>query len=175
MHPGLNAYSPLGNHYPLLVGNLASGQGTSAQLHNEDIGGDALPKDPSLSDDWQRGKAEFLSIFPNVMMGVHADHIWTVYLLPNAHNETCERMDISYFQDGASDPAYETQRMKNRDRMLQIFEEDRAMVEGMQRGRLSSNFSGGALSPEMDQPAHRFNRIAADAIVRALDAAATSR
>jgi hypothetical protein len=53
--------------------------------------------------------------------------------------------------------------------MLKIFEEDRAMVEGMQRGRQSTAFDGGALAPEMDQPAHCFNKIAASAIIQALD------
>ena len=44
-----------------------------------------------------------------------------------------------------------------------------AMVEGMQRGRQSTAFDGGALAPEMDQPAHCFNKIAARAIIQALD------
>ncbi|MFT5506301.1 MAG: choline monooxygenase, partial [Gammaproteobacteria bacterium] len=64
---------------------------------------------------------------------------------------------------------YTNLRANNRDRMLEIFEEDRDMVEGMQRGRKSPAFNGGALSPSMDQPAHCFNRIVAKAVVDALE------
>ena len=78
-------------------------------------------------------------------------------------------MDLHYFGDGATSDRFADLRRNNRDRMLQIFEEDRAMVEGMQRGRQSTAFDGGALAPEMDQPAHCFNKIAASAIIQALD------
>ena len=169
VHPGLNSYSPLGIHYPLIIKGSASGQGSSAQEHSSAIGSEQLPKDPSMGEDWQKGKAEFLSIFPNVMIGVHADHIWTVYLLPNAPNETTERMDLNYFGNGATDPRFQELQTNNRERMLEIFEEDRDMVEGMQRGRLSPAFDGGALAPEMDGPAHCFNQIAANSFVDAID------
>ena len=169
VHPKLSAYSPLSIHYPLMIGSTAAGQGSKAQNHSLEIGEDALPKDPSMAGDWQDGKAEFLSIFPNIMIGVHADHIWTVYLLPIAHDETVERMDLHYFGGGATASEYEGLRLNNRDRMLEIFEEDRSMVEGMQRGRRSPIFAGGALSPEMDKPAHCFNKIVAEAVVSALD------
>jgi len=106
------------------------------------------------------------------MMGVHADHVWTVHLIPLSECKTFERMDLYYFGDGATSPIYKDLRSKNRDRMLNIFEEDRDMIEGMQRGRQSPAFQGGALSPGMDQPAHCFNRIVAKAVIDALDATA---
>lgn len=169
VHPKLNSYSPLGIHYPLVIEGSSSGQGSTGQQHSVEIGGDAMPNDPKLGQDWQNGKAEFLSIFPNVMIGVQADHIWTVYLLPNASDETVERMDLNYLGAGATDPKFEEMRLNNRDRMLEIFEEDRDMVEGMQRGRRSPSFDGGALAPEMDKPAHCFNQIVASHVVGALD------
>lgn len=170
VHPSLNSYSPLRDHYPLLIEGRASGQGTKGQLHAGEIGDAPLPRNPSLGEDWQQGRAEFLSIFPNVMMGVHADHVWVAYLLPQAADRTLEFMDLYYFEDGAEDPALADQRRNNRDRMFEIFKEDRMAVEGMQRGRASPAFTGGALSPTMDRPAHCFNRWMAGAIRDALDA-----
>ena len=168
VHPGLHSYSPLGQHYPLLIEGSAAGQGSRCQDHAGDIGEQTLPRNPNLGEDWQQGRAEFLSLFPNVMIGVHADHVWSVYLLPDAPDRCTERMDIHYFGDAATDPQYASLRSANRDRMLAIFEEDRAMVEGMQRGRQSPAFAGGALAPTMDTPAHCFNRLVAEAVLQAL-------
>jgi len=172
VHPDLNSYSPLRDHRPLLIEGSASGQVSLGQHHAGAIGETRLPYNPHLSQPFQQGRAEFLSIFPNIMMGVHADHVWTVHLIPLSECKTFERMDLYYFGDGATSPVYQDLRRKNRDRMLDIFEEDRDMIEGMQRGRQSPAFRGGALAPGMDQPAHCFNRIVAKAVVDALEATA---
>lgn len=37
-----------------------------------------------------------------------------------------------------------------------VFSEDIIAVEGMQQGRYSPGFGGGAFSPEMDKPTHFF-------------------
>jgi choline monooxygenase len=169
VHPGLNSYSPLRDHRPLLIEGSASGQISLGQHHAGAIGETRLPYNPNLSQPFQEGRAEFLSIFPNIMIGVHADHVWMVHLIPISETRTFERMDLLYFGEGATNPEYTTLRGNNRDRMLEIFEEDRDMVEGMQRGRKSPAFTGGALSPGMDQPAHCFNRIVAKAVVEALE------
>ncbi len=168
IHPGLNSYSPLRNHYPLNVEGRASGQGSVGQAHAAEIGHQALPKDPSLGKDWQGGRAEFLSIFPNVMTGVQADHVWVAYLLPTAADQTLERMDLYYIGDGATATEFEQHRTNNRDRMFEIFKEDQSVVEGMQRGRHSPAFDGGAFSPELDQPAHSFNKWMAEAVLGVL-------
>jgi choline monooxygenase len=172
VHPDLNSYSPLRDHRPLLIEGSASGQVSLGQHHAGAIGETQLPYNSHLSKPFQEGRAEFLSIFPNIMMGVHADHVWTVHLIPLSECRTFERMDLYYFGDGATSPVYKDLRSRNRDRMLDIFEEDRDMIEGMQRGRQSPAFKGGALAPGMDQPAHCFNRIVAKAVIDALEAAA---
>ena len=172
VHPDLNSYSPLRDHRPLLIEGSASGQISLGQHHAGAIGATRLPYNPHLSKPFQEGRAEFLSIFPNIMMGVHADHVWTVHLIPLSECRTFERMDLYYFGDGATSPVYKDLRSRNRDRMLDIFEEDRDMIEGMQRGRQSPAFQGGALSPRMDQPTHCFNRIVAKAVIDALEATA---
>lgn len=168
VHPALNSYSPLRNHYPLVLEGCAAGQGSIGQAHSGEIGDEPLPPNPHLSDDWQCGKAEFLSIFPNVMMGVQADHIWVAFLLPTAADQTEEYMDLYYLKEGATSTSFEKQRKNNRDRMLKIFEEDQHVVEGMHRGRMSPAFTGGVFTPAMDKPAHCFNRWIATAVQDAL-------
>ncbi len=168
VHPGLNSYSPLRNHEPMVIEGSAAGQRSIGQDHAGAIGDEQLPLYPGLSKPWYKGQAEFLSIYPNIMIGVQADHVWTVYLIPISADQTFERMDLYYFGEGATESKYTTLRSNNRDRMLEIYEEDREMVEGMQKGRQSPAFKGGALSPHMDRPAHCFNRIIAQAVMDAL-------
>jgi choline monooxygenase len=158
VHPGLNSYSPLRNHYPIVIDGSASGQGSIAQGHAAKIGNESLPKNPALGEDWQKGRAEFLSVFPNVMIGVQADHLWVAYLLPVTADRTEEYMDLYYVGQGAIESRFEEQRINNCERMFEIFKEDKEVVEGMQRGRQSPAFQGGALSPALDQPAHCFNK-----------------
>ena len=167
IHPSLNSYSPLGEHYPLMIEGCAAGQGSNSQDHAGEIGELTLPC-LDLGEDWYK-RAEFLSVFPNVMMGVHKDHFWTVYLIPEAPSRAFERMDIYYPGDGGTDPCYGDLRAANRDRMRDIFEEDRFVIEGMQRGRRSPAFTGGALSPAMDRPAHCFNKWAAQSVIAAME------
>ena len=64
VHPGLNSYSPLRNHYPLIVEGAASGQGSIEQAHSTVIGAHRLPTDPSLNAPWQRGRPSSSSVFP---------------------------------------------------------------------------------------------------------------
>ena len=166
IHPSLHSYSPLKEHYPLMIEGCAAGQGSNSQDHAGEIGETNLPR-ADLGENWHK-RAEFLSIFPNIMMGVHPDHYWTVYLIPEGPDKTYERMDLYYPGDGATNSRYANLRANNRDRMRDIFEEDRRVVEGMQRGRASPAFTGGALSPEMDQPAHCFNRWMANSVIDAV-------
>ena len=168
VHPSLHSYSPLRDHYPLIIEGRACGQGSANQDHSSEIGTLQLPKNPALDQRWQSGKAEFLSVYPNIMIGVQADHFWTVHLLPVSPSRTLERMDLHYFGEGATNAKYAELRANNCQRMLDIFEEDRAVVEGMQRGRHSPAFSGGALSPAMDKPAHCFNKIVAGEVLSAI-------
>ena len=44
----------------------------------------------------------------------------------------------------------------------QVFKEDVGVVEGMQQGRASSVFDGGAFSPAMDGPSHCFHKWVAE-------------
>ncbi|MEL6375199.1 MAG: aromatic ring-hydroxylating dioxygenase subunit alpha [Pseudomonadota bacterium] len=171
IHPKLQSYSPLAKHYPLLIDGRASGVGSHGQDHNGLMGDDVMPMTPGLSEPWQKGRAEFLSIFPNIMMGVHNDHIWCGMLLPQAHDHTLEYMELYYHGESATDPAYADARRMCRDRIYEVFLEDKEVVERMQTGRHSPAFQGGALSPALDEPSHALNAWMAGEIARVVDSA----
>ena len=92
-----------------------------------------------------------------MLLGIHADHFWIAYIQPVSAARTIEHIEIYYFDDTALGEAHEALRQINTEQWRSIFEEDRGVVEGMQRGRASPAFQGGVFSPVMDGPTHCFH------------------
>ena len=156
IHPGLNQYSRLEDHYNVAVDHHMAGQGSTAYRPTLSDDGRAFPEHPVLPEQWQ-GAAEYLALFPNVLFGVHADHFYTVVLEPLAPDRTREHFEIYYFDTAALGDDLADLRNANTRQWRGIFEEDRGVVEGMQAGRASPAFEGGVFSPVMDGPTHCFH------------------
>ena len=167
IHPGLNSYSRLEDHYNIELEGRFSGQGSVVYNPQLSVDGRAFPHFPDLPEHWL-DKAEYIALYPNVLFGIHADHFWSVCLIPLGPARTLERFEIYYLGDAVRGADYEDLRAANARQWQQIFEEDRGVVEGMQRGRASPAFSGGAFSPVMDGPTHCFHKWAAAGLLRAL-------
>jgi choline monooxygenase len=133
-----------------------SGQGSSCYRLAE-VAGNQLPRFP----DWpaaQQQTAEYLSLYPNVLLGVQVDHVFAIILHPLSHDRTLESLQLFFVGDDAVTQAY----AENRDNVLrawrEVFAEDVFAVEGMQQGRRSPGFGGGVFSTAMDGPTHHFHR-----------------
>lgn len=152
VHPGLNSYSRLEDHYHIQEPGLYSGQGTLVyrQLKTED--GRVFPDFEGLSEKWDTA-AEYIAAFPNVLLGVHRDHAFAIILQPEAQNRTSEHIHLFY---SAPDTDADL-RARNAKQWKVVFEEDVFVVEGMQRGRAAPGFDGGHFSPAMDGPTHLFH------------------
>ncbi|WP_415403159.1 aromatic ring-hydroxylating oxygenase subunit alpha [Tateyamaria sp. SN3-11] len=169
VHPGLNSYSRLEDHYHIEKPGNYSGQGTLVyrQLTGED--GNRFPDFDGLSDTWDTA-AEYITAYPNVLLGVHRDHTFAIILVPQGPGETVENIHLYYAQPD-TDPAL---RAQNTAQWKLVFEEDIFVVEGMQRGRHAPMFDGGRFSPAMDGPTHLFHAWVAERMAthRAQDQAA---
>ena len=169
VHPGLNSYSRLEDHYHIEASGRFSGQGTLVyrQLTGDD--GQTFPDFEGLSDKWDTA-SEYITAYPNVLLGVHRDHAFAIILVPQGPGRTVEHVHLFYAQPD-TDPAL---RAKNAEQWKTVFEEDIYVVEGMQRGRHSPGFDGGRFSPAMDGPTHMFHAWVAEhmAAHRAQDKAA---
>jgi choline monooxygenase len=156
VHPDLNTYSPLDAHYNLTVDPLASGQGTRVYDLTR---GDSEPL-PQFSEwDSERLKtAEYLSLYPNVLLGIQADHFFVILLMSEAVDQTRERLQFYYANTAATDGAYRARRESLHAAWGSVFAEDISVVEGMQRGRASPAFDGGLFTPLMDVPTHHFHQ-----------------
>jgi phenylpropionate dioxygenase-like ring-hydroxylating dioxygenase large terminal subunit len=161
VHPGLNSYSRLEDHYNIEIEGVTSGQGTLVYRQLQGDSGAVFPDYADLDPKWDAG-AEYLSIYPNVLLGVHRDHAFAIILRPNGPNQTEEFIHIYY----ATPDTDISLRQKNAEQWKVVFEEDIFVVEGMQRGRRAPGFDGGRFSPAMDGPTHCFHKWAAGRITR---------
>jgi choline monooxygenase len=152
VHPGLNSYSPLDQHRNI-VSETYSGQ--QSTCYTPDIS-EAFPDAPDLPPFWDTG-AEYISLFPNVLLGLHRDHYYAALIQPDGPGRTVERFEIFYFDETVRDERFATARAANHELWQSVFAEDQDAVEGMQRGRHSPGFDGGVFSPAMDPPTHAFH------------------
>ena len=166
IHPGLNSYSRLEDHYNIVQPGKFSGQGTVVYNPTLEDNGRVFRDFPDLSDKWDTG-AEYIALFPNVLLGVHRDHFYGIMLEPKGLDQTTEHIEIFYTCEEDAGSEAETLRKKNAVMWKDIFIEDIFVVEGMQRGRKASNFDGGKFSPVMDEATHCFH----DWTARQFDAA----
>ena len=169
IHPGLNSYSRLEDHYHIEEPGHFAGQGTKVyrQITGED--GSVFPDFANLGAFWDEG-AEYIAAFPNVLFGAQRDHAFAMLLMPVGLDRTLEMTEIYYPFDPAEHPEHAALIEGNAAQWKEVFEEDIFVVEGMQKGRHGPEFDGGKFSPVMDNPTHTFHHWAASNLSRHRDA-----
>ena len=165
VHPGLNSYSKIEDHYHIQgLPNRFAGQGTT--VYNPRLKGkEKFPCFPN----WPQAKhhiAEYVALFPNVMLGIHKDHYYAFWLEPVNYKYTIEHMEIYYVgEKAANSKKFKSLRKKNYKLWKGVQSEDLNIIEGMQEGRNSPSYNGGNFSPIMDNPTHHFHKWVATNIV----------
>ena len=158
VHPNLNSYSKISDHYHIQgLPNRFAGQGTT--VYNPSFKGNkSFPCFPFWSNE-KVNYAEYVALFPNIMLGIHKDHYYVYWLEPIDYNITKEHMEIYYVGDEAAlSDEYKYLREQNYKQWHNIQSEDLSIIEGMQEGRYSPAYNGGNFSPIMDNPTHHFNK-----------------
>lgn len=156
VHPGLNSYSRLEDHYHIEAPRRFSGQGTRVYRPMLAPDGSRFPVFDGLSARWNEA-AEYIALYPNVLLGVHKDQTFAIVLEPVDHQNTVERVQIFYASEAVTGDEWAEMRQRNAAMWKQVFEEDIFVVEGMQAGRHAIAFDGGRFSPVMDSPTHCFH------------------
>lgn len=156
IHPGLNSYSKLQDHYDIVQAGHHSGQGSRKYRQLRDEDGLAFPDFDGLDPLWDEA-GEYVALYPNALLGVHRDHAFAMILKPESHERTTERVALLYTEAGANSPAYAELRERNAALWQGVFEEDIGVVQGMQAGRHGRWFDGGKFAPAMDAPTHAFH------------------
>jgi choline monooxygenase len=156
VHPALNEYSRLEDHYCFSDAAEFAGQGSLAYRLSE-VAGTRLPRLPQWPGE-RTHLAEYPALYPNVLLAFQADHAFAVILTPVSPACTLEEVRIFYVGDGAHADRYAGCRAATQAAWNGVFREDVFAVEGMQQGRASPGYQGGVFSPVMDEPTHHFNR-----------------
>ena len=165
VHPGLNSYSKIEDHYHIQgLPNRFAGQGTV--VYNPRFEGkEKFPCFPN----WPKNKeniAEYVALFPNVMLGIHKDHYYAYWLEPINHELTLEHMELYYVgEEAANSKKFESLRKQNHKQWEDIQKEDVDIIQGMQIGRNSPVYNGGNFSPVMDNPTHHFHKWVAQNLI----------
>ena len=165
VHPGLNSFSKIDDHYHIQgLPNRFAGQGTvvyNPRFENDE----EFPTFPG----WNKKKeryAEYVALFPNVMLGIHKDHYYAYWLEPISHNYTKEHMEVYYVgEEAALSNKYKSLREQNYKQWHSIQSEDLMIIEGMQEGRNSPVYNGGNFSPVLDNPTHHFHKWVATSLI----------
>ena len=156
VHPELNRYSRLEDHYNILIGDRVAGQGSLA-YNLSDVAGTRLPQFPEWPAEKIR-QAEYLAFYPNVLIGLQADHAFAMIVEPVSARK--RRWSICVFSMSGM-RLLRDEYAPSREAVLEswrvVFGEDVFAVEGMQKGRHSPGYAGGHFSPEMDIPTHHFH------------------
>ncbi len=165
IHPDLNSYSRLQDHYNIIDHDGYAGQGSDVYDPQIADDGRQFPSFANLSAKWDKG-AEYCAFFPNVLLGVHHDHAYAIILTPAGPSRTIERIELYYAAEDAAHEAYADMRAVNTAMWKKIFEEDIEVVEGMQSGRHAPLYDGGKFSSIMDTPTHHFHKWVANGMLR---------
>ena len=158
IHPELNKVSNIEDHYHIedINGNF-SGQGSNKYVQQFE-GNRSFQTFPNWPSELSQN-SEYVSLFPNVMLGIHIDHFYAFWLEPLENDKTREHFEMYYVGDeSATSDKYKEIRKKNFLFWQEVMSEDITAIEGMQKGRASPAYNGGNFSPIMDTPTHMFHK-----------------
>ena len=161
-HPTLNKASKMEVHYSM-VEDLYLGQGS--HVYDPKTAGHAeLPRFPGLTKA-QQTVAEYPTLLPNLMLGIHPDYLFVFGVDPVAPDRTAESFHFYFIGDAATSPDLAPARERVMEFWTKTNREDMAMVEGMQIGRLSPGYHDGRFSPYHEVTTHEFQRRIANRLV----------
>ncbi|MGB3291777.1 MAG: aromatic ring-hydroxylating dioxygenase subunit alpha [Phormidesmis sp.] len=163
VHPALNSLSRMEDHFGFDVGDTHVGQG-SLVYNSGAIKGKSLPTFPNLAATNKQTIAEYITVFPNLMLGVHPDYFLVFIVNPLSADESLERMVFYFVGDEAMTPENEALRHLPIDLWKVTNDEDIEMIERMQVGRKSPGFDGGYFSPELEKTVYRFQQKVAEVV-----------
>jgi phenylpropionate dioxygenase-like ring-hydroxylating dioxygenase large terminal subunit len=156
VHPELNVTSSIEDHYHIEEKGYFSGQGSHVYNQIKDEIGNVFPDFENLSEKWDT-TSEYIALYPNVLLGVHRDHFFSIIIEPLSTSKTVEHVSLYYSKNPSEMPELEKLIDTNASFWKTVFSEDIGVVEGMQRGRNGLMFDGGKFSPVMDSATHCFH------------------
>ena len=158
VHPALNQVSSIKHTLHITDGLRHVGVGSRNFAPPPVTPDHLLPTFPGLSGD-QLTRAEYIELFPNIMIGVHYNHVYGFILEPRGVDYTVERFEFFFIGDEAMVPELSAARAQMIDLINLVNGEDIDIVQRLHRGCLSPSMQGSVFSPVMEDTTHKFQRI----------------
>ncbi|MFO0995260.1 MAG: aromatic ring-hydroxylating dioxygenase subunit alpha [Alphaproteobacteria bacterium] len=162
VHPGLNGYCAMKDHYLVADNDVFMGQGLEAYAP-EDAAAGALPSFPGLGPK-AISRMEAFGVFPNLCMTLFHDNLRIILVEPDGPARCTERVEVFLVDSAATDPALAAMRKTLVDRFREFNAEDIGILEALQRSFETTAWDGGAFTPVLDAMVHRFQRLIATAL-----------
>ena len=122
--------------------------------------------DPHASlNETEKNSAYFFLVFPNLCLFVLPDHIFTLLYRPNGFGETLETGDMLVLPSTMNDPNAKQRMGKIHDFWHEVNLEDQEAVERVQKGIMATVYMGGRMSPQLEEPVHRFQNMVIDCMI----------
>ena len=160
VHPGLNAYSPQRDHRVLVEDRV---MGQISLDYRPDDGGRGLPRFADLPDE-RRTRAEYLLLYPNLMLSVTPDHYRVTLITPQAAAATHQRWRFYFVGEHGLDDTLDAARDGVAERVDSYTREDIVILERLQAGRHSPAYDGGRFSPYHETTTFRFQQLIAKSL-----------
>jgi choline monooxygenase len=158
VHPQVAGYSKPEDHFDIIEAP-AYGSGTRNAL-SPDPRAHAIPSFPDLPPDLAN-RGEFLFLYPNILLFLMPNQLFSIVLDPLAPDRTGERLDFA-FVEGDESAATAAARDWWIDAWRHLNGQDFGMLRRLQQGRASPAFDGGCFSAVMDQVALAVQRRVAE-------------
>jgi choline monooxygenase len=144
VHPELQKFNPMSAHFQILGGAAYAGQGGTAYGSADNAApmpGDDLPLMDTLLA--QPFSYESLYVFPNLILAPVQNMMFSIVVYPVSAGVTVERIAFFFYTDESLTEQHREGRQAVAEAILQVNNEDIAIVESCQRGRHSPAFTGG--------------------------------
>ncbi len=164
VHPQLNSVSSVKHTLHITDGDGFVGVGSRNFAPPPVTPDHLLPHFPGL-DAEASTKAEYVELFPNVMIGVHYNHVYAFIIQPLAVDRTVERFEFFFIGDEAMTPELTQARRQMIDLIDLVNGEDIDIVQRLHIGCRSPAMAGSVFSPVMEDTTHKFQRIVVERLM----------
>ena len=164
VHPQLNSVSSVKHTLHITDGDGFVGVGSRNFAPPPVTPDHLLPHFPGL-DEAASTKAEYVELFPNVMIGVHYNHVYAFIIQPITVDHTVERFEFFFVGDDAMTPELAPARAQMIDLINLVNGEDIDIVQRLHIGCRSPAMHGSVFSPVMEDTTHKFQRIVVERLM----------
>ena len=157
VHPSLNKYNDMVDHYFIEEGNVVLGQGNGAFVPvDEGVG--KLPRFPNLTTS-QHSTSEAVCLFPNLLLTIFNDNLRAILVEPTGPASCHERVEIFFVGDESQALELEPYRTIVADRFPRFNLEDVAVVTKLQKSFTTSAFERAHFNSFFDGNVHHFQQL----------------